>query len=411
MFDLHSAVAYFAALVALGECVRKLISDRHVPSALSRDYLAGGLLFSGVSLVAGAPATMRWGDQCTGLPHFTYLIHCLVTMAAMVCMAGFLRAVTMTTVRMRTTGALFAGCAGALAALYVSSGPADPLFGISARQPASLAFTLIYLVFMITWIVAFIRGAWRISRGTDMVVRFGIFLAVLGMGVGLIGLVWKAITLLDTLVRSEQVIRNPGFTLLAEACGAVLFAAGSGFASAVRRIDESRARRRTESIKCLWERLRPVWSQSGLYNGLDESDFRRQIVQVFDAWLLLRSYVHPALQHMIAIVIAERRLGARRGARVTAAAELRGALAAFENGLDAAAPAQSVDPAPQPTMLMADERRELDWIAEVAQAWTDDAVTEIMERVRRRGYREMPPMTCASRPPLRRGGSVHEDGG
>lgn len=384
MSDLHSAAAYLAALVALGECVRKLVADRRSPSALSRDYLALGLMFASVSLAAGAPATMRWSDLHTGLLHFAYLIHCLMAMAAMVCMAGFLRTVAMTTIRMRTTFALFVGCAGALGALYGLFGVADPRFSVTGHQPASLAFMLIYLAFMITWIVAFIRGAWRISRGTDVVVRFGIFLAVLGMSVGLVGLLWKALTLLDTLAVPEALARNTDFTLIAEALGTVLFAAGSGFAAAVRRISERRARSRTEAIRHLWERLRPAWSHSGLHDGADELDFRRQVVQVFDAWLLLRSYVDPGLQHVIAAVIAQRRLSTRRAARVTAAAELRIALAAFENGFDATSHGRSVDPAPQHTELMADEKRELDWIAEVAQAWTDDAVVEIAERVRAR---------------------------
>ncbi len=381
MSDLHSAAVYVAALVALSECVRKLVADRRMPAALSRDYLAFGLLFASVSLVAGAPATVRWSDLHTGILHFAYLIHCLMAMAAMVCMAGFLRTVTMTTVRMRTTVALFTVCASALGALYVLFGTADPRFGAAGRQLASLAFTMIYLGFMISWIVAFIRGAWRISRGTDAVVRVGVGLAVVGMGVGLLGLAWKAVAVLETLARAEQAVRNPDFTLLAEACGTVLFAAGSGFAAAVRRIEESRARARTEAIKRLWERLRPVWSQSELCDGQDELDFRRQVVQIFDAWLILRSYADPVVQHVVATVIAERRLSARRMARVTAAAELRTALAAFENGIGAESAMQSADPAPQPTLLLADEQRELNWIAEVAQAWTDDAVTEIVDRV------------------------------
>ncbi|MFE5563343.1 DUF6545 domain-containing protein [Amycolatopsis japonica] len=381
MSDLHNAAAYVAALIALGECVRKLIGDRHLPAALSRDYLAIGLMFASVSLMAGAPATMRWTDLHTGLPHFGYLIHCLLAMSAMVCMAGFLRTVTVTTVRMRVTVALFVGCGGALGTLYVLFGTADPHFGISGRHPASLAFTLIYLGFMITWIVAFICGAWRISRGADQVVRCGIVLAVLGMGVGLAGLVWKALTLLETIARTELSVRNTDLTLLAEALGTVLFAAGSGFAAAVRRIDESRHRARAEAVRHLWERLRPVWSQSGVYSGEDALDFRRQVVQVCDAWLTLRTYVDPVLQNAIASAVARRRLSARRAARVTAAAEIRIALAAFENGLHATSSGQSADPAPQPTLLMTDEQQELDWIAEVAQAWTDDAVMDAVERV------------------------------
>ncbi|WP_125677034.1 DUF6545 domain-containing protein [Amycolatopsis sp. WAC 04182] len=372
--------AYIAALVTFSECARRLAVDRHLPSALSRDYLTVGLLLASASLVAGAPATMRWSDQHTGVQHVAYLIHCILTMLAMVCMAGFLRTVTMTTVRVRTTVALFAGCAGVLGGLYVLFGTADPQFGVTGRHPASLAFTLIYLGFMITWIVAFIRGAWRISRGADSEVRFGIFLAALGMGVGLVGLVWKALVLLETLVVPDAPIRNSAFTLLAEALGAVLFAAGSGFAAAARRVDESKDQARAEAIKLLWERLRPVWSQSELYTGEDDLDFRRQVVQVFDTCLTLRSYVDPTLEPTIATVITQRRLGARRGARVTAAAKLRIALAAFESGSHVATSGQNADPAPQPTLLAADEQSELGWIAEVARAWTDNAVNDIVQR-------------------------------
>ncbi|OLZ50251.1 hypothetical protein BS330_28695 [Amycolatopsis keratiniphila subsp. nogabecina] len=381
MSDLPSMAAYVAALAAFSECARRLAVDRHLPSALSRDYLTLGLLLASASLVAGAPATMRWSDQHAGALHVAYLIHCILTMLAMVCMAGFLRTVTATTVRMRATVALFAGCVGVLTVLYVLFGTADPQFGATGRHPASLVFTLIYLGFMIVWIVAFIRGAWRISRGADSEVRVGIFLAALGMSVGLAGLVWKALILLQTLVLPDVPIRNSAFTLLAEALGAVLFAAGSGFAAAARRVDEFKDQARAEAIKLLWRRLRPVWSRSGLYEGEDEPDFRRQVVQVFDACLTLRRYADPTLEPTINMVITQRRLGARREARVTAAAELRIALAAFEKGSHAATSGQHADPAPQPTKLTADEQRELDWIAEVAHAWTDEAVIDIIQRV------------------------------
>lgn len=383
MFDAVSAAAYAAATIAIGESVRKLMVNRFLAHELSRDYLAAGLTFLGISLIAGAPSTMRWSDAHAGLLNIAFLVHCLMAMAAMVCVAGFLRTVDAAVFRVRTAVGLFVCCVSALNLLYLLFGRSDPAFGASGNHhPASVAFTLIYLTYMVTWVLLFIRGAWQISRGKEVVVQLGIFLAALGMTVGLVGLLWKTVTLIESLVRPPGQWQITGFALTAEAVSAALFSAGSAFAAAVRKVHDRRDRLRAEAVRSLWTHLQPVWSRSGFLGSEDAPAFRRQIVQVFDAWLILRSYVDLALRQTIANEIARRGLRARRAARVTAAAELRIALEAFERGAEVPPVGRGVDPAPQRSSMTTDEDRELDWITDVAAAWNDPVVAEIVDRAR-----------------------------
>ncbi|MEU6643092.1 MAB_1171c family putative transporter [Saccharomonospora sp. NPDC046836] len=381
MADPLSIVAYAAAAVVFGEAIRKAIVNQRLGHEFSRFWMALGLALIAVSLVVGAPATIRWSDQHMGVRNLGILVHSVTAMAAMVCVVAFLRTVEQTTIRLRTVLSVFATCIGVLVVLYLLHGKTDHAFAVSDNHhPASVAFSVLYLVYMISCLVLFVRGVWRGSRGEDRVVQFGVFLAALGVGVGLLGLVWKLAAVLTSVAGYQFLLFGRAFPYIAQIIGAALFAAGSVFAAAVRRLHDRRHHDRAREVTRLWHVLEPVRVETTVLRGTGQPGLRQQVVEIQDARLFLRAHIHPNLRRLITEVSHARNVRGRRALAVAVAAELRGALLAFQEGIAAPPAYTKVDARPQHTTLVADDDNELAWLADISRAMHHPAVEEVVAR-------------------------------
>ncbi|WP_410659451.1 hypothetical protein [Amycolatopsis sp. lyj-112] len=391
MPDAISLLWYAASVLGLAEATRKIVVNRRLGHERSRDYLALGLAFIALSMGAGAPFTMEWADRLTGIRNVAFVVHSILAMAAMVCVAGFLRALERLRVRVRVATAVFLLCAAALVVLYLAAGTMDPDFGASRNPaPASLAYTLIYLAYMSTWLILCICGLWSIGRAEERVVRIGVLLAATGIVISLTGLLWKAVVATSTLMAAEQRLGGTGFGVIADAIGLVLFAGGSVFAAAVRHVQDrrehARAVRRDEAVDMLWRLLAPVLADRFPTAGSPQPGLREKIVAIFDARMLLRALARPGLEVDVADLARRFGHGEHHVALLADALEMRAALDDFredrQGGGRSAEPADDVgdvDARPQPSTLFVDEDQEIDRLIELSDAVTSSLVITLVK--------------------------------
>ncbi|WP_158889005.1 MAB_1171c family putative transporter [Amycolatopsis anabasis] len=378
-----STAAYAAAVGSIVESVRKSIVNRAVAHEISRDYVAVGLAVISLSLVAGAPATMSWCDEVTGMFNLAFLLHGVAAMAAMVCVAGFLRSVERLHVRVRTAAGLFAVCTVALVVLYLARGTTDPDFGASSdHHAASIAYNLIYLVYMCAWLVLFIRGSWFSTRREERVVQFGVFLAAVGMAFGLLGLGWKIALTVHGILDPGHILRDTRISLISQAIGVVLFAAGSVFAAAVRRLHDRRDRRRNAAVTKLWCMLEPVRNESAILSDDECPDLRRQVVEIFDGILVLRRYIPSEVGDVAAEFAQALKLDHGSTKLLLGAAELRVALEYYQEGVTFPQVGNDVDARPQSSTVRADEDDEIASLARLVSWMASEVVEEIVRVVR-----------------------------
>src|SRR5207248_6341851 len=101
-------------------------------------------------------------------------------MAAMVCVAGFVRSLDRLQVRVRTVAVTCGICVAAMLALYLAAGRPDPVFG-STGDPhlASRLYSVVYLTYMITWLGRLMRTLWAAGRREEWPLNIGACLASL----------------------------------------------------------------------------------------------------------------------------------------------------------------------------------------------------------------------------------------
>jgi hypothetical protein len=371
------------------ESVRKTVVNRRLDHEISRDYLAVGLALVAVSFAAGARPTADWLDRLSGVPNLAFLVHGLSAMAAMVCVAGFVRSLHRSPVRVRTAATLFMVCALVQVGLFLAGGVTDPDFGSTAGNgAASRIYTLIYLTYMVSWIAMFIGSAFGAAQQETGEVKAGVLLAVAGMSIAVVGLAGRLLLTVTGLVFPSLARFWAGIAVVAEAGGVVIFAAGSAFAAATRtlrdRHDRARRVRQHASIEELWRRLEMVRADIVSFGDGEYPDLHQQLVEVLDARLILRPYVSPPLRALIVESAHEHAADSGTADLIAEAAEVRIAADAYRDrnrdvGVDI-----DVDARPERGSVYADVDDDVAHVAAIADLLTTHAVDAVVQLVRAR---------------------------
>ena len=379
MPDVISIVWYCSALVGLVESARKIVVSPRVGREISCCYLAAGLALVASSMAVGAPATRLWAERAIGAGNVAFVIDAILTMAAMVCVAGFLRSLDRLRMRVRIAAAVFLACTSVFLTVYVVSGTTDPAFGLMSDPcSASRLCSLIYLGYVITWLVLMAEALWTVGCMEEWPLSIGAFLAGAGIGIGILGFAWKVLVALG-LSSPAYVAAGTLVTSVGEACGLFLFVLGSVFAAAMQhahdRAKRVRRARQVAAVEQLWRLLEPVRVDAVHLRGEDAPDLQQQIVEIFDAHVMLRRFVNPVTAaRAIPVARDHRRRRRRPPGCVAAAVELAVGLHQYrqhshlEHGhAPRTEPGPEVDAWPQATAVIVDDDQRIGWLADVAE--------------------------------------------
>ncbi|WP_158892578.1 MAB_1171c family putative transporter [Amycolatopsis anabasis] len=382
MADPASVVIYLAAAVAVAESVRKAVTNRGLRAELARSYVAAGLGAFGLALAAGAPATMRLSDGLFGVLNIAFLLNGLLAMLAMLCVAGFLRSMSAVKLRLRGAAAVLAVAAAAMVTLYLVDGTTRPEFGSSAdHHLTSHAYNLIYLTYMTVWLYLFVRKVRAIARRAERVIRWGLWIAVAGMLVGLAGLAWKLVLTVEDLIAPDAGLRPSAVSLTLAAIGTVLFAAGSAFAALARHLLERRdqmlSRRTHHAIEYLWHAVQPARPPElrDRHEGTPP-DLDHQAIRIRDAQLTLRPYIPTGIRELALQDARLRGMKPRDRAMFVEAVELGSALDAFDEGYRYASGDGDVDARPDSSGLAAPAEDDIAWLAQLSRLLQKDLHVE-----------------------------------
>ncbi|WIY05537.1 hypothetical protein QRX60_17420 [Amycolatopsis mongoliensis] len=300
MADAVIVLWYGAAAAGVTESVRKVLVNRGVGYTLSRHLLTAGIACMALSMAAGDPMTLDWADALTGLHNVAIVVHHVLGMLAMVCVAAFLHTLGQLRLPMPGVVTIFMACAAAMVTLYVLAG-AHTSFFASPRNPSlpSQLYSAIYLGYMVGWLALLLLGLTVVAAGEVAGVRGGVALAQLGVAVSLVGLCWRFGGAIRLLFDPHHPPRGSHFGVFTDAAGLLLFILGSAFAAATRRMFDRRDRRRTEredgAIERLWRRTR-ILLASRRRSPLTQP---QQVVEIEDALLIVDQTIDDAIRRAI----------------------------------------------------------------------------------------------------------------
>lgn len=300
MADAVTVLWYGAAAAGVTESVRKVLVNRGVGYTLSRHLLTAGIACMALSMAAGDPMTLDWADALTGLHNVAIVVHHVLGMLAMVCVAAFLHTLGQLRLPMPGVVTIFVVCAAAMVTLYVLAG-AHTSFFASPRNPSlpSQLYSAIYLGYMVGWLALLVLGLTVVAAGEVAGVRGGVALAQLGVAVSLVGLCWRFGGAIRLLFDPHHPPRGSHFGVFTDAAGLLLFILGSAFAAATRRMfdrrDRRRAAREDAAIERLWGRTR-ILLASRRRSPLTQP---QQVVEIEDALLIVDQMIDDAIRRAI----------------------------------------------------------------------------------------------------------------
>ena len=300
MADAVTVLWYGAAAAGAAESARKVLVNRGVGYTLSRHFLTAGIACMALSMAAGDPMSLDWADALTGLHNVAIVVHHVLGMLAMVCVAAFLHTLGQLRLPMPVVVTIFMACAAAMVTLYVLAG-AHTSFFASPRNPSlpSQLYSAIYLGYMVGWLALLLLGLTVVAAGEVAGVRGGVALAQLGVAVSLVGLCWRFGGAIRLLFDPHHPPRGSHFGVFTDAAGLLLFILGSAFAAATRRMFDRRDRRRTAredaAIERLWGRTR-ILLASRRRSPLTQP---QQVVEIEDALLIVDQTIDDAIRRAI----------------------------------------------------------------------------------------------------------------
>ncbi|MBE8523120.1 hypothetical protein ILP97_37470 [Amycolatopsis sp. H6(2020)] len=300
MPDAVSLLWLGAAAAGVVEAVRKAVVNRGSGYALSRHFLTAGIACMALSLAAGAPVTLDWIDQLTGLHNAAVVAQNVLAMLAMVFTAGFLHTLGQLRLPMPAVITIFVVCAAAMITLYTLAG-AHTSFFASPRNPTwpSQLYSAIYLGYLVGWLALLLLGLTVVAHGEVAGLRGGVALAQLGVAVSLVGLSWRLGVVLRLLVDPHHPPRGAHFGVFTDCAGLMLFVAGSLFAAATRRLfdwlDRRRTQRRDAAIERLWKRLRVLLA----HRRQLPLTLTQKLVEIEDALLIVEQLVDDRIRRAI----------------------------------------------------------------------------------------------------------------
>ena len=390
MRDAATVLWYLASAAGLAEAVRKMFANCRAGHALGSQYLSAGLALMALAMATGAPTTVSWVTTVTGAGNVAVVVQCVLAMAAMVCAAGFLRALDQLRHRVRMSAATCALCVTAMTILFIVEGTADPAFG-SPRDPglASRLYAAIYLTYMGVWLVRYIHALWLVGRVGEPAVQVGVMLAGVGMAIELCGVLFRL-----GVISSAISVPSTRVAAIGDAIGFMFFVAGSAYASTMRRVharaERARTRRQVESVDRLWRLLRPVFAQPGSRVEARVS-LQQKIVEIFDARLILTRFVDADLCEQAVAQARRRRFGRRQADCLLAAVELRLGLRAYLSRIQRCRSAMAgaandqfeaeTDAWPEAEDVFVDDDQRGAWLADVADLVDSSGLSAIVRRL------------------------------
>ncbi len=396
MPDAVSVLWYGAAAAGVAEAARKTLVNRGSGYALSRHFLTAGIACMALSLAAGDPMTLDWADHLTDLHNAAIVAHHVLAMAAMVFTAGFLHTLGQLRLPMPAVITMFVVCAAAMVTLYALAGAHTSFFG-SPRNPTwpSQLYSAIYLGYMVGWLALLLLGLTVVARGEVAGVRGGVALAQLGVAVSLVGLSWRLGVVLRLLADPHHPPRGTHFAVFTDGAGLVLFAAGSLFAAATRRLfdllEERRAKRRDAAIERLWKRLRVLLA----YRSRPPLTLTQKLVEIEDALLIVEQLVDDQARRAIRDELRTLALYVYVPAATATAVEIEIAIAALvthlshppaehlpdDNDDDDSGDTESQAWWPETKRVHVDDAARTQWLADIGDTLTHRRVRRLAARM------------------------------
>ncbi|UJW32554.1 hypothetical protein L3Q67_01825 [Saccharothrix sp. AJ9571] len=377
MPDYFSGLTVTAGTLALAEAARKALVNRRLGHGeRARDYLVIALVCMGCASFASAPAAARWADRVFEARNVSFYVASAATVLSILGLAGFLRASGVTGVRVRTVVAGGLACLVTMTLLYLLEGTSEPGFATTADdRPAARLYNTVFHGAVAAGLCAFIERTAAEIRRADRALRLALGLAVAGMAVGVVPVLWK---LGLVLVGGVTEPRYMSVTLHLSAASVITFSAGSAAAAAVRStldLCHRRRRERREQALCeLWTLLGKAGLHGPLAHVAAATRVRGFALGIREAQRTLRPYVPSGLTEHAREEADERGYDAA----FVEAVELRAAMAAFAAGYQFEQPERDAAPSAGRATLQVDEDAEFDRLA--ALAWffqNDPAVAEL----------------------------------
>ncbi|MGW5745048.1 hypothetical protein [Amycolatopsis sp. NPDC003861] len=392
MPDAVSLLWLGAAAAGVIEAVRKAVVNRGSGYALSRHFLTAGIACMALSLAAGAPVTLDWVDELTGLHNTAVVAQNVLAMLAMVFTAGFLHTLGQLRLPMPAVITIFVVCAAAMITLYTLAGARTSFFA-SPRNPTwpSQLYSAIYLGYLVGWLAMLLLGLTVVARGEVAGVRGGVAFAQLGVAVSLVGLSWRLGVALRLLVDPHHPPRGTHFGVFTDGAGLMFFVAGSLFAAATRRLfdwlDRRRTQRRDAAIERLWKRVRVLLA----HRRPPPLSFIQKLVEIEDALLIVEQLVDERIRRAIRNELQTLALYVYVPAGTATAVDIEIALATIVAHLSRPSaghlPGSGRDDADSPAWWLETERLHVDdaarirWLADVGDALTHRRVQRMATRI------------------------------
>ncbi|TDD42740.1 MAB_1171c family putative transporter [Saccharopolyspora elongata] len=396
-----SIILQGAGIVAVLAAVTKLVQSRRslTPSVV---YLCGAIGFVGLSAALVAPASLLWVSAWEPMPNLGRLVANILAMVAGVCVHGLLTHLVHDGARarrvMRVQGLVAAVAAATMTALMIAAGiPFHPEFlSAFADRPAVAAYVTVFALY-IGWATSVFGWFLRhyIAQSSRRWLRAGLrtiqagCVASAGWALTKIAAAVWAVTGHDPGVLDPLGGACAGACVALVAVGATMPVWGPRVAMP---ITWCRAKFQARKLHPLWRRLADELPQITLPAGAVASNAQfalyRRVVEIRDAQLVLRSFVHPEAGDWARRAAEEAGLDERATHQVVEAAGLAAALDAHVAGHrhrtepgEATAPYRGV---------AADLHTEARWLIQVGRAFDR---SPIVSTVRDRARADLPDPT------------------
>lgn len=348
-----SGLGYLGCLLALAAVASKLLHNRGRRASPNFRFHISALIFTGASTALSDPDTLHAAGTISALPPYVFLVAngcAMIGAFSLVAMLAYsLGNVPTATRRMTTHAMILLASFFSMAILLIAEHPRHiPSLNQDYVTPPTLViYQAIFLVYVQGALSRFLILMLKFRRKNTLrpLLRVGLTLEMCGAGISLLWVTWNIVTMI-VVVLGGQPVSSPAIAGALVAASTVLFVATgatwTGWASTVLATATRIWSHRTfGALGPLWSELYEVGEMMILRIDADTPIgllLYRRILEIRDAQLALRPYVHPSVRAWTTEAADKHKLGPARTAILIEAAELATALdghrAAHRNGLD-----------------------------------------------------------------------------